>query len=145
MATAQNLVNKFGKMTGWNNVVINLLGRDVVGILSLEYDDESEDDNAYGQGDMPVGFGTGNYKAKVAIELYVEEVNAIQKVLPPGSRIQDIAPFDILVEYVYQGMKYKDRIRNCRFKGRGIAVKQGDKTIANKPPMNLSHIDWNIV
>lgn len=145
MAQVKTLINNFGKMTGWNNVTCNMMGRDVVGIASLEYTDNVSDDNIMGQGDMPIGFGQGNYEAKFAIELYVEEMNAIQQMLPPGMRVSDIAPFDVMVEYNLNGKKMKDRVRNVRILGRGKAVKQGDKSIIEKPPTNLSHIDWNIL
>lgn len=145
MATASTLINKFGKLAGWNSITINMLGRDVEGITELEYDDNVEMENAYGAGKFPVGFGEGNYSAKAAITLYLEEVNAIQRSLPPGKRLSDISPFDIVVEYEYNDIKIKDRIHNCKLPGRGVAVKQNDKTIAYKFEMLISHIGWNVL
>jgi len=137
--------NKFGTMVGWNKITTNMLGRDIEGMTELDYNDTQELDNAYGAGGYPVGRGEGNYAAKASITLYVEEAIALQRSLPPGSHLSSINPFDITVEYEYSKLKYKDRIRNCQFKGRGIAVKQGDKTIAYKFELVISHIDWNIV
>ena len=59
-------------------------------------------------------------------------------------RIQDIAPFPIIVAYEYQGKVYQDVINNCGFKNNGVDVKQGDKTIATNFDLNTSHIDWNV-
>jgi hypothetical protein len=137
--------NKFGSMVGWNKVTVNMMGRDVEGITEIEYDDDVDLDNAYGQGKYPIGRGEGNYKAKASITLYIEESIAIQRSLLPGMNLSDIKPFDVTVEYEYTKIKYKDRIRNCQFKGRGVAVKQGDKTIAYKHALLPSHIDWNII
>jgi hypothetical protein len=145
MAQQTTIINKFGKLAGWNSITTNMLGRDVEGITELEYTDTTAKENAYGAGSYPVGRGEGNYEAKASITLYVEEMNAIQKSLPPGKSIADIAPFDITVEYAYQNMKYKDRIHNAEFTGRGVSVKQGDKTIAYKQDLIISHIDWNVV
>lgn len=145
MSSASTLINKFGKMTGWNSITVNLLGRDVEGITELEYDDSTELENAKGQGKYPCGRGEGNYEAKASVTLYIEEVNAIQRSLPPGKRLSDIAPFDIVVEYEYNDFKVKDRIHNCQFKGRSVAVKQGDKTIANKLELVVSHIGWSVL
>jgi hypothetical protein len=139
------IVNKFGKMAGWNNVTANLLGRDVEGITTLAYDDSTEKENVYGAGNMPVGRGEGNYAAKASITLYKEEIVALQRSLGPGKRLQDIAPFDINVHYEYQGFMYKDRIRNCEFTSNGVDVKQNDKTIATQFDLLPSHIDWNII
>lgn len=144
MATASSLINKFGKMAGWNSVTVNMLGRDVEGINALAYDDETEKENVYGAGKKPVGRAEGNYSAKASITLLLEEVNALQNSLPPGSSLADIAPFPIVVEYEYNGFKKKDIIHNCEFKGRGVDVKQNDKTIANKFDLVVSHIWWNV-
>jgi len=145
MATESIIKNKFGTMAGWNKVTTNMLGRDIEGITELEYSDEEELENAYGAGKYPVGRGSGNYTPKASITLYVEEIIALQRSLAPGSHLSSINPFDITVEYEYTNFKYKDRIRNCQFKGRGVAVKQGDKTIAYKFELLPSHIDWNVI
>jgi hypothetical protein len=137
--------NKFGTMAGWNNVTTNMRGRDIEGITEVDYSDEVERDNAYGQGAYPIGDSEGNVKPKASLTLYLEEIIALQRSLPPGTNISKVAPFDITVEYEYQGFKYKDRIRNCRFKGNGRAIKQGDKTISQKFDLLVSHVDWNII
>jgi len=138
------IINKFGKVAGWNSVTANLLGRDVEGIREINYNDTVEKDNAYGAGGMPIGRGEGNYSAKCSLELTVEEELALQASLPRGKRLADINPFDITVEFEYSSVKYRDRVRNAEFTGRAVAVKQGDKTIAHKHELIVSHIDWNI-
>ena len=143
MAEAKTIINKFGKLAGWNSVATNMMGRDVEAITELSYDDNVEKENVYGAGKMPVGRGEGNYTAKASITLYKEEAIALQASLPSGKRIQDIAPFDITSQYDYNGVLYKDRIRNCEFTNNGVAVKQGDKVIAIKYDLVVSHIEWN--
>jgi hypothetical protein len=138
------IVNKFGKMVGWNDTKVNMLGRDVEGITAIEYDDTQELENIMGAGSKPIGRGTGNYQAKASITLHKEEVVALQRSLAPGARLSSIAPFDVTVHYEYQGFMYKDRIRNCQFKGNGVSVKQGDKSMPQKFDLIISHIDWNI-
>jgi hypothetical protein len=139
------IINKFGKMAGWNSITVNLLGRDVEGITELSYTDSTEKENVYGAGSMPVGRAAGNYAAKASITIFKEEMIALQRSIGPGKRLDDIAPFDINVHYEYQGFMYKDRIRNCEFAGSGTEVKQNDKTIAYKHDLVVSHIDWNII
>lgn len=142
MASSSTLINKFGKMAGWNSVTVNVLGRDVEGITELEYSDSVELENAKGSGKYPCGRAEGNYEAKASITLYAEEVIALQSALPRGKRLSDIAPFDIIVEYEYNDLKVKDVIHNCQFKGRSVAAKQSDKTITNKLELVVSHIEW---
>lgn len=138
------IINKFGKLAGWNSIKSNMMGRDPEGITEIEYSDNKDKENSYGAGEYPVGRGEGNYSAKAAVTLLIEEVNAIQKSLPRGKRLIDILPFDWVVEYEYQGFKYRDIVRNCEFTGRSVAVKQGDKVIATKFDLIVSHVDWNV-
>ena len=145
MSVKTTIKNKFGTMVGWNKVTNNMLGRDIEGIKEIEYSDATELENARGAGKFPIGRGEGNYEAKCSIELYVEEEIALQRSLPPGTNLSDIPPFDITVQYEYGSIKYKDRIRNCQFKGRSNGGKQGDKTLSHKNELIPSHIDWNII
>lgn len=147
MATdTTTIINKFGQMTGWNNVGVNLLSRDVEGITELAYDDTVKKENAYGAGKFPVGRGEGNYEAKASITLFKEEVDALQSALPPGQRIQDILPFDINVQYEKKdGSIQKDRIRNCEFTNNAVDVKNDDGTISIKLELIVSHIEWNVI
>ena len=140
-----SIINKFGRVAGWNSISTTMLGRVVEGITELSYNDTTDKENLYGAGGMPIGRGEGNYKANSSITLLKEEVAAILMALEHGKRLQDIAPFDITVQYEYNNFIYKDRIRNCEFIGNGIDVKQGDKSIATKYELIISHIDWNIV
>jgi hypothetical protein len=144
MPRTKNLINRFGKLAGWNSITVNMMGRDIEGITELAYDDSMEKENAYGAGPFPIGRAEGNYTAKASITLLVEERIALQRSLTPGMRIQDIAPFDINVQYDYNGFLYRDRIRNCEFTGNAVEVKQNDKTIAYKYDLIVSHIDWNV-
>lgn len=139
------IVNKFGTMQGWNSITVNLFGRDVEGISSLSYDDSVEKENVRGVGSMPIGRSRGNYEATASIGLFKEEVDAIQKALAPGKRLQDIASFDIVVQYDRNGVIQKDIIHNCEFTNRGVDVSQGDATISTDYELIISHITWNAI
>ena len=99
MSLLGTLINKFGKIAGWNSVKVVMLGRQVEGITALSYKDSKEKENIYGAGEFPVGRGEGNYKAEASITLLKEEVNALQLALGAGKRLTDIEPFDIPVMY----------------------------------------------
>lgn len=145
MAKANTLINKFGKLAGWNSITWTMLGRDVEGIQEFAYGDTVEKENVYGAGKYPIGRGEGNYAATASVTLLLEEAIAMQRSLGPGKRLTDIAPFDIPVSYDYQNMIYKDRIRNAEFTGRSAEVKQNDKTVAIKFELIVSHVDWNVI
>ncbi len=144
MPATPTIVNKFGRITGWSRLTFNIYGRNVEGFVELSYDDEVDKENEYGGGRMPMGQSEMNYKAKASLSLYSEEVVAIQKSLPQGSRIQDIPPADAFAEYDYNGFLVKDALRNASFKNNGREIKQGDGKIITKFDLLISHVDWNI-
>ena len=136
------VINKFGTMAGWTSVTCRALGRDIVGIRKIAYSDETEMENEYGAGNMPIGQSVSNYKASASIELTIEERLGLQTALPAGKRIQDIEPFSVVVTYDYQGQIFTDIIHNCRFMNNGVDVKQGDKTISTEHNLLTTHIEW---
>lgn len=137
------VINKFGTMQGWTSVTVNMMGRDVEAITKIMYDDTITKENVKGAGGYPIGRSRGDYEATSSIGLYKEEVDAIQDALPAGKRIQDIAPFDIIVQYDIDGVIKKDIIHNCEFTNRAIEVSQGDGTISTDYELLISHITWN--
>jgi len=146
MAQAKEIVNHFGRMTGWNNTTVNLLGRDVVGISALKYSDTWEKENVRGAGRMPVGRGYKGYKAEASITLYKEEVDALKYVMPPNSRIQDIDMFDIVVQYKRNnGLIQMDRICNCEFVDDGVELTNEDGTISIEHNLIVTHIQWDVL
>ncbi len=131
-------------MVGWNDAQMNFLGRDVEGIYDFEYNDSKEIEGVKGQGAYDIGYSEGNYAAKAGFSLYNEEWNAIQMALPPGASVSEIPPFPVVVEYDYDGFKMKD-VFTVKIKGRGVAVKQGDKTIGYKADLVvIGKINWNV-
>ncbi len=131
-------------MAGWNSATLNIFGRDVEGISELSYDDTVEKELIKGAGRMPIGVGEGDYIAKMGLKLYQEEVIAIMDSLPQGTRLQDIAPTDVVVQYTYKMRIYKDIIRNVEFTKVGRAVKKGDKTVEQTVEVICTHVDWNV-
>jgi hypothetical protein len=143
MSQVTTLVNAFGKMAGWNSLTSNFFGRDLEGIMELGYDDTVDKELIYGAGKMPIGYGEGNYAAKMKLVLVKEEVTAILDALPPGMRIQDAAPSDFIVQYLYDFRIYKDILKNVTITKLGRTVKQGDKVVGQEVEVILTHILWN--
>lgn len=138
------LVNKFGRVMGWNQVQFVLFGRTVEGIQELSYNDEVEKEAVMGAGPMPIGTGSGVYKAECSITLLAEEYNGLMASLPANTRIQDVPGTDVSVLYLQGDRVVKDMIRNFEFTGATKEVKQGDKFIGMKMGCFCTHIDWNV-
>jgi len=145
MAQIGSLVNKFGKMAGWNSARFILFGRIVEGITEFGYSDDVPIKVVMGGGNMPIGTSDDeNYEAKANLTLYQEEVFAILDKMPKGSRISDMAPVDVPIEYEYNNRTYKDIIRNFKITGFDKSLKQNDGTTTIKCNVFLTHIDWNV-
>ena len=138
------IINKFGRIVGWNNVKLNLFGRDIEGIVELEYNDESEGENEYGAGGNVLGQSEGNLKPMFSMSLYSEEVDAVLDSMPPGTRIHQIPPSPVTISYERNLVPRKDVVQNMTIRGFGKSVKQGDGKIIHKCKCLCSHIDWNV-
>lgn len=140
---AATIINKFGKITGWNSITVHMLGRDLEGITELAYNDTLDIEGVKGAGMFDVGYGEGNYTATASITVLVEEVRGLMSSLGNGQRLQSIPQFPIVVQYEYNGKIYTDVIDQCKIKGPGIDVKQGDKSMAVKMELYTPQIKWN--
>jgi hypothetical protein len=135
------LVN--GKLYDWADIVLTIAGVPVTGVTGIEYKDQQEVEMKYGAGRYPVGFGKGRISCEGKITLYQEEVEAIQRQSPTG-RLQDIAPFNIIVSYLPDtGIVSTDKLRNVVFKNNGRTWGEGDTGKTVEIDLAMSHIEWN--
>ena len=132
-----------GKSYDWADIVLVIAGVPVTGITGIEYKDDQDIVTKYGAGRYPVGFAKGRITSTGKITLYQEEVEAMQRQSLTG-RLQDIAPFDIIVSYLPDtGIVSIDKLRNCMFKNNGRGWKEGDTGQEVEIDLVMSHIQWN--
>jgi hypothetical protein len=133
-----------GFMYAWESVEVMIFGTiPLTGILAIDYDEEQEMENNMGAGPFPIGQSVGNFKYTGNIELYKEEIIALQALAPQG-KIQMIPPFTIKI--VYGGTPEAvviDTLTNCRFKKNPFSVKSGDLKMTGKIPLLIGNITWN--
>lgn len=135
------LVN--GMLYSWADIVVTIGGVPFTGITGVEYGDDQEVVNKYGAGRHPVARAKGRITPSAKITLYQEEVEAIQRQSING-RLQDIAPFDVIVTYLPDsGIVTTDKIRNCQFKANSRKWKEGDTGQEVELELIPSHIEWN--
>jgi hypothetical protein len=139
MANTIPLIN--GKAHSWASITVVLAGATLVGITAINYSDETEKENGYGAGQMPIDRGEGNYTAEASITIRANESEALEAKAVNG-RLQDLGVFDIIVQYLVGTKKTKHIIRNAEFTGNKRDVKQGDKLIDVEHKLIISHIDW---
>lgn len=133
-----------GVRHSWGDIKINVLGRTVTGVTSISYDDKQEKKNHYGAGNCVVHRGKGRYEANAKITLYDYEVDAIQKSIELGKRLQDIPAFDIVVVFLDDDTNevITHVIRNCEFMNNKRELKEGDTTFTVELDLITSHIEW---
>lgn len=111
-------MNINGNIYKWSDVVVRILGKTRRGIVGINYERTQTKTNLYGAGNDPVARSHGQNEYKAGMTLTLNEVHDIEKDLPLGKSILDIAPFDVIVSYTVSGTKIiKDIIHECEFTG----------------------------
>jgi hypothetical protein len=133
-----------GHEYGWADIAVSTAGHIVTGITGIEYNDDQEIVNVYGAGRYPVSRGKGRITCSGKITLLTSEVIALQKKAPNG-RLQDIAPFPIIVSYIPDdgGEVVVDKLRNCQFKTNKRNWAEGDTSKTVDIDLIISHIEWH--
>lgn len=133
-----------GTEPAWANLTVNIAGVPVNGITAIEYNEKQTVENIYGFGQHPVGRGYGNIEPSCKITLLMSEVEAIRAASPSG-RLQDIAPFDIIVAYTpVNAVKITThRIRNCQFTDNPVTHTQNSIKTEIALELLPSHIEWS--
>jgi hypothetical protein len=132
-----------GVEPSWANLTVNIAGFPETAIKKIDYSDNQTIENIYGAGQRPVARGYGKIEATASITLLRSAVENIRKASVTG-RLQDIAPFDIIVNFVppQGGIVITHRIRNCQFKTDGLSVGAEDTSIETDFELVVSHIEW---
>lgn len=92
-----------------------------------------------------IGFTQGDENCEGSITLLSEEVDALQKSLPPGKSIQDIPAFPISVSYVGDtGLQVAHTLIGCKFKENSRGGEAGSNdALSVEIPLFISDINWN--
>lgn len=143
MAEIERSIN--GELYSWSNIRVNLLGRNLVGIKGVEYDDSDEIKGVKGRGSKDIGFVQGNYQATGKLMLEMSEVEALNASLPRGFRLQQIKPFDVVVVYRNDDQRLVTHVlKNCKIMKQNRTGKAGEvKEFEVELPLYIGEIDWN--
>lgn len=134
-----------GMLYSWADIVVLVGGVPITGITGIEYGDSQEIVNKYGAGRHPVGRAKGRITPSGKLVLYQEEVQALAAQSPTG-RLQDLPPFDIIVQYLPDsGLIVTDKIKNVHISDNARKWKEGGTGQEVELPLVPSHIDWGKV
>ena len=130
----------------WANLDVRIANKQLVGITKINYYEEQDMENIYGAGQYPVARGYGRIKATGSITLLREEIEELRRASTETHRLQDLAPFDIIVSYVPVGgtVIKTDVLRNVQFMDDGVEANEGDTSNSKELNLIISHIDHAI-
>ena len=140
-----NLPLRNGEMVSFSNIQFDFLSRTVTGVKSINYGSTRAIENLYGAGSQPIGRGSGPVEYTASIELYHEELEALQDAAPGG----DITKLttDITISFIpANGPNLTIRthlLKNCAFKNNGRSGSQGDMGMTFELELLPSHIIYN--
>lgn len=98
MANNRALVNGVGY--SWVDISVNILGRTLEGIVSLNSAYSRLKENTKGRGKKAVERVRGSEDFVCSMGVTKKESAAIQNSLPPGTKLTDIKPFPIIITTV---------------------------------------------
>ena len=87
------------RLHSWSDIKAIALNRLIIGIKAINYKDNLVHEDGMGQGAIPVGYTTGNYKAEASVTLLMAEVQALRNASPDG-RLTSIRPFVWNIAYI---------------------------------------------
>ena len=133
-----------GVVHSWSSVQVVMGGVPVTGINKIDYDSKQTKEAIYGAGQNPVGKGYGKIENSCTIGLLREEVEAMRAASPTG-RLADLAPFNIIVQYlpVNGQKKVTHRILGAEFTNDGGELNEGDTSDYNEYELLVSDIRYN--
>ena len=120
----------YGNAYDWGDVDVKLPGL-VLEVQEISYDDELEQEEVYGKGNKPRGYGTGNYKASGKLSMLRDDYDDLlayckQKGVP----FYKMELPSIIVSYANEGARTKiDELKKVKFSKRSNKAAQGDKSL----------------
>lgn len=132
-----------GRTYDWGMVKTSIGGVSTENCAAINYQDDQEVTAVYAGGRYPVGYGKGRIEASGSITLLMEDVVALQGGAP-GGRLQDIAPFNIVVSYLHPTTQKitTDVLESCVFRTNQRNWTEGDTSQQVELPLMIGRIKW---
>lgn len=135
-----------GKYRNYASIRITAFGALFTTVKAVSYDRTDAIDGVKALGTTKdIGYTQGDEKYTGSITLLSEEVDSLQKSLPPGKSIQDIPPFPISVSYVGDtGLQVAHTLIGCKFTKNSRNGEAGSNdALSVEIPLYIADINWN--
>lgn len=143
MANNISLIN--GEAHSWSQIDVILLGRVVEGISAITYESSQEKVNNFGRGVKAVSRGRGKKNHTASITLSEAEIVAIEKALPVGKDLSDIAAFPIVVTFNNNGTHTVHKLMSCEFMNRGVDVNTDSTNVERQLDLIVGDINYKAI
>ena len=134
-----------GREYEWADVTVVGAGRDVVGVLGVEYTEKQEKELLYGKGNKATGIQKGNKSCEGTLKVRQSELEGLED-LSSSHSILDLQ-INLSVSYGNAGKgepMRTDILYNVQFTEQKKSINQGDKKQEIDLPFICTDIDWNV-
>ncbi|MCQ2298728.1 MAG: hypothetical protein MJZ81_01185 [Bacteroidales bacterium] len=133
-----------GREYEWADVTVIGAGRDILGLLGIEYTEKQEKEHLYGKGNKPTGTQKGNKSCEGTMKVRQSELEGLED-LSPSHSILDLE-INLSVSYgdpTKGEIMRTDKLYNVQFTEQKKGVNQGDKKMEVDLPFICTDIEWN--
>jgi hypothetical protein len=119
-----------GKKWDWNSIEAKIPGM-ILDIQDIDYGDELEKEALYGKGNMPNGYGTGNYKPTLKFSMLRDDFDRLLRYCKKNNvTLYGLVIPKVIVSYADNGEKtIVDEIENVTLDKVTNKGGQGDKSL----------------
>ena len=133
-----------GREYEWADVAVVGAGRDIVGLLGIEYTEKQEKEPLYGKGNKATGIQKGNKSCEGTLKVRQSELEGLEDLSPTHS-ILDLQ-INLAVSYGNHSLgepMRTDKLYTVQFTEQKKGFNQGDKKQEIDLPFICTEIDWN--
>ena len=133
-----------GREYEWADVTVIGAGRDIVGVLGVEYTEKQEKEPLYGKGNKATAIQKGNKSCEGSLKVRQSELEGLED-LSESHSILDLQ-INLAVSYgdASKGEPMRtDKLYNVQFTEQKKGVNQGDKKMEVDLPFVCTEIVWN--
>ena len=133
-----------GRYYSWSSIRFNFLGRSVTTVQGIKYKEADEFKDVKGVGTKKQGYTQDNTTTEGSITLLAETLEQLQRSLPSGARLMDIAPFDITISYRDDaGLLNTHVLKRVKLMENSREASAGSSDeLSIEIPLHIHDIDW---
>lgn len=140
MATTRALIN--GRAYDYVSIIPNILGVPLVGVTSIEYEQEQAKDDNYSTGVLPESRGYGTRATTGTLEMTMNASEALRASVA-SRNLLDVPPSDWVIVFGNSGLPVRvHTLKFAEFKTDGGGGSQGDTNLKKSYSLAIADITY---